>query len=1016
MAARSFTGRLLSCLLVGLGCGAVEAVLVTVTDGRMFMSYRELLRMWLSALSVGGLGSLLAGLPWVLMARLPADPRRRGVWFVVAMSLPAFALSAYQLTAGRRVAEQPWRLWLVAALALSAAATLGLAVRQVDVALHDVRRRRPVALALAAIVLVCLVVDSLVLRRLYPVFHWSLSVVVLFFCVQLARLVADRVGGRVLRAAPALLALTLVGAPMLLRSVARAPSLRFSIEQSAPLSGKLLSVFPHASAPESSVRPEDPLLGSAPSAVAPPGAGAQLALGSPDVLLLTVDALRADALAAYGGAPGLTPAIDALAKESVVFERAYTPTPHTSYALTSLMTGKYMREVSALAGAGAHGAAGGEHATLASLLRRYGYRTAAFYPPAVFFVDGARFEGFRRSQLGFEYAKVMFASAAERVMQVQEYLRQASPEHPLFLWVHLFEPHEPYDPPPAFERGSGRRARYDGEVAFADDAIGKLVELFRARRPGATVIVSADHGEEFGEHGGQRHGSTLYDEQVRVPLLWSSPGAVQPGRVAVPVDLVDVSTTLLSALGMPPDARMRGRDLTGALVAPSAAAGEGSIAYAALDDAQMACDGRFKAICHRSGHCQLFDLRSDPAELRDLSGKAPARLAALRASLSALAASIPRVEAMSMSDAGDFPEALSRARVGDRSVAPVLPSLLGSRRPEVRAAAADACAALQVAAAVPVLARLRRDDPSPAVRAAAAVAGLRLGDGAAAAAVRGLVRAPAGGGPEGGVVDEVLRRRAALSLVAAGDAAGLDVVVALAADDTESERDRLAAIGALGALGDRRAVAPLLALMDHTRLRPAASAALGRLGGPGVLDALADALRDERYPEARAAEAGALVAAGDPRAVALLWRFLGTDSSVPGGLALLLATGRSLPCGVDLRQGWPGGSAGPGGWRCDARGCIPGADAHLPLTGGGERRLVLRLQGVPPGASLRVGATTLALRPGDQELSLPVPAGVDDLPIAGDGPLTAYACVPAREDIPPPPPEPWQPDGGQQLP
>src|SRR5690606_34243825 len=143
-----------------------------------------------------------------------------------------------------------------------------------------------------------------------------------------------------------------------------------------------------------------------------------------------------------------------------------------------------------------------------------------------------------------------------RVKQLERYLAQAEPGHPLFVWVHLFEPHEPYDPPAELVREPSARGRYEGEVAVADRAIGGLVRTFRAARPGATVIVTADHGEEFGDHGGHYHGTTLYDEQVRVPLLWSSPGKATPGLVPTPVELVDVGTTLLSALGMPRDARM----------------------------------------------------------------------------------------------------------------------------------------------------------------------------------------------------------------------------------------------------------------------------------------------------------------------------------------------------------------------------------------------------------------------------------------------------------------------------
>ena len=169
-----------------------------------------------------------------------------------------------------------------------------------------------------------------------------------------------------------------------------------------------------------------------------------------------------------------------------------------------------------------------DHPTLPDLLRRYGYRTAAFYPPAIFFVDGSNFDTLRERGFGFEYRKEMFASAKQRVGQLEGYLREVEPEHPLFVWVHLFEPHEPYDPPAEFVSGDSPRARYEGEVRASDRASVSSSRVFRGVRPNATVIVTADHGEEFGEHGGSYHGTTLYDEQVRVPLSGPHPGKPWP--------------------------------------------------------------------------------------------------------------------------------------------------------------------------------------------------------------------------------------------------------------------------------------------------------------------------------------------------------------------------------------------------------------------------------------------------------------------------------------------------------
>ena len=280
-----------------------------------------------------------------------------------------------------------------------------------------------------------------------------------------------------------------------------------------------------------------------------------LDLSHRDIVLVTIDALRADHVGAYGYRRSITPNIDRLAGEGAVFEAAYTPTPHTSYAVTSLMTGKYMRPLLLQN-------LGDDSDTFALYLRRYGYRTAAFYPPAVFFIDGERFAPFRDRALDFEYRKVEFAPAATRATQVRGYLERVPKERNVFLWVHLFEPHEPYEAHPEHPLGDRDEDRYDAEIASADAGLGAIVDTVRAKRPNAVVIVAADHGEEFSDHGGRYHGTTVFEEQVRVPLVISAPGLVKPNRIREPVQLVDLLPTVLSALSVPRPARVRDEDET----------------------------------------------------------------------------------------------------------------------------------------------------------------------------------------------------------------------------------------------------------------------------------------------------------------------------------------------------------------------------------------------------------------------------------------------------------------------
>ena len=253
-----------------------------------------------------------------------------------------------------------------------------------------------------------------------------------------------------------------------------------------------------------------------------------------------------------------------LAAEAVKFDYAYAPTAHTSYSVTSLMTGKYMRPL-LLQGAGA------DSDTWASLLRRYGYRTAAFYPPAVFFIDQPRFESFRTSFLGFEYRKVEFLEGPARARQVTQYLDSQPAGRRLFVWVHLFGPHEPYEAHEGFDFGARDIDRYDSEIAYADAAVGTITEAFLSKRPNSLVILSADHGEEFGDHGGRYHGTSVYEEQVRVPLIVRAPQLfkAQVGS-ANPVQTIDLLPTVLSALDVPVPPRMRGRNI-GPLLAAKAA-------------------------------------------------------------------------------------------------------------------------------------------------------------------------------------------------------------------------------------------------------------------------------------------------------------------------------------------------------------------------------------------------------------------------------------------------------------
>ncbi|MBP9112269.1 MAG: sulfatase, partial [Polyangiaceae bacterium] len=337
---------------------------------------------------------------------------------------------------------------------------------------------------------------------------------------------------------------------------------------------------------------------------------------------------------------------------------AYCATPHTSYSISSMMLGKMTRPLTQFGvGLGSD--------TLAESLRRYGYKTAAFYPPAVFFIDADTFRPLAEKKLGFEYAKVEFADPALRLQQLKEYLTTEKGE-PVFAWVHLFEPHEPYVKHSEFDFGNADVDRYDSEIAAADAGIRTLVEAFLEKKPESIVIVTADHGEEFGEHDGRYHGTTVYEEQVRVPLIVMGRG-VSPGkRIQAPVQTVDLYPTLLSAVGVPRTARIVGRDLGPLLTGKTP--DEGS-AFADTDKMAMLAHGTDRLVCRSSmmgtglskgtSTCVLYDLARDPKELHDVSRDRPDVFERRKQELRALRESFGRFERT------ELPESLRRAIQGE---------------------------------------------------------------------------------------------------------------------------------------------------------------------------------------------------------------------------------------------------------------------------------------------------------------------------------------------------------------
>ncbi len=279
---------------------------------------------------------------------------------------------------------------------------------------------------------------------------------------------------------------------------------------------------------------------------------------APNLLLVTIDTLRADRVGAYGSAAGTTPALDALAREGVLLEDAVAHVPQTRPSHACLFTGRLPFE---------HGIRDNFSKpldpgtpTLASILKERGYATGGFigaYPVS-------RDSGLSR---GFDAFDDPFAAASsvatrrdrserrgqEVVDRALEWLR-APRTTPFFAWVHLFDPHAPYDPPPPFRQRFAKDL-YAGEVAYADSQVQRLLAWIEGAglRESTLVVVTSDHGEGLGDHGEDEHGFFVYDTTLRVPLVLRWPGRLPAGlRVGGQFRGVDLLPTLLELLGSPP--------------------------------------------------------------------------------------------------------------------------------------------------------------------------------------------------------------------------------------------------------------------------------------------------------------------------------------------------------------------------------------------------------------------------------------------------------------------------------
>jgi arylsulfatase A-like enzyme/Tfp pilus assembly protein PilF len=368
------------------------------------------------------------------------------------------------------------------------------------------------------------------------------------------------------------------------------------------------------------------------------GCGAREAGPWPDapVVLVSIDTLRADHLTLYGYRRGATPHLDAFGREAVVFEDAYSHCPLTLPAHASMLTGLLPPRHGVRDNAGFTLAP--EARTLAARLAGAGYATGAAVSSYVLRAGTGIARGFELYDDAIERdasREDMAEQQRDGAAAVDALLRwiEAQGGRPFFAFLHLYEPHTPYAPPsPYRERFEGRP--YDGEIAYADELVGRFLDRLRARGvlDRAIVAVTSDHGEGLGDHGEQEHGFLLYRETVRVPLVLRLPGGTRGGtRVRGAVAQVDLPATLLDLVSLPADA-MDGVSLRKAL----GGRGPGRPVYSETlfpryhfgwSELLAATDDRYRYI--RAPRPEIFDLEADPLEKRNRAGELAGTSAAL---------------------------------------------------------------------------------------------------------------------------------------------------------------------------------------------------------------------------------------------------------------------------------------------------------------------------------------------------------------------------------------------------
>ncbi len=367
---------------------------------------------------------------------------------------------------------------------------------------------------------------------------------------------------------------------------------------------------------------------------------------SANVVVITIDTLRADHLGCYGYKQIRTPNIDSLAADGVRFEHAYTPVPVTLPAHTVIFTGTYPML------SGMHDFAANKlnptQPTLASVLKEQGYTTGAVIGSAVLDSRFGLNHGFDFYYDHFDFNRLQESNLDEMersgnvVADVTLDWLSKNYQKKFFLWMHLYDPHYPYRPPPPYSEEYKDRL-YDGEIAFADAQVGRLIRFLKGKGlyRNTLIVLSGDHGESLGEHGEKTHGFFIYNATLHVPLILHLPGSTSAKTVPELVSLADLTPTVLQALRVEVPSQVQGRNLL-PLMTPRKEDEPRSL-YAETFLPRLHFNwSELRSVETENYHFidapkpELYDLTKDPGETQNLFPQKKAVAEEMRARLAAL--------------------------------------------------------------------------------------------------------------------------------------------------------------------------------------------------------------------------------------------------------------------------------------------------------------------------------------------------------------------------------------------